>query len=199
MATPGASLSHHARLEHILIQDAQGDMKSLHGPSSTAVRRRSTQKLSISLLLLPHRACTFCPERMTVWWLPIPATWLPKTIEEPLTEPCHRRSILRRRSSDGGCCLFRTPLPVIPRAGTRTAPSLLRRIFSESFIVRTRTFQNRVLMVTVNRRGFFPFLAPILVPTVCPVLAPNPIRADRTPSLSANYRTYRRRSSLTLQ
>ena len=37
-------------------------------------------------------------------------------------------------------------------------------------------------MVTVSRRVLLPFLAPILVPTVCCVLAPNPIQAGETPS-----------------
>ena len=37
-------------------------------------------------------------------------------------------------------------------------------------------------MVTVNRRVLLPFLAPILVPTVFSVLAPNPTQAGETPS-----------------
>ena len=37
-------------------------------------------------------------------------------------------------------------------------------------------------MVTVRRRVLLPFLAPILVPSVFSVLAPNPIQAGETPS-----------------
>jgi len=37
-------------------------------------------------------------------------------------------------------------------------------------------------MVTVSRRVLLPFLAPILVPAVFSVLAPNPIQAGETPS-----------------
>ena len=37
-------------------------------------------------------------------------------------------------------------------------------------------------MVTVSRRVLLPFLAPILVPVVFSVLAPNPIQAGQTPS-----------------
>ena len=37
-------------------------------------------------------------------------------------------------------------------------------------------------MVTVNRRVLLPFLAPILVPAVFSVLAPNPTQAGETPS-----------------
>lgn len=38
-------------------------------------------------------------------------------------------------------------------------------------------------MVTVSRRVLLPFLAPILVPAVFSVLAPNPIQAGETPSI----------------
>jgi hypothetical protein len=37
-------------------------------------------------------------------------------------------------------------------------------------------------MVTVSRRLLLPFLAPILVPPVCSMLAPNPGQAGETPS-----------------
>ena len=37
-------------------------------------------------------------------------------------------------------------------------------------------------MVTVGRRVLLPSLAPILVPAVFSVLAPNPIQTDETPS-----------------
>ena len=37
-------------------------------------------------------------------------------------------------------------------------------------------------MVTVSSRALLAFLAPILVPTVCCVLAPNPIQAGENPS-----------------
>ena len=36
-------------------------------------------------------------------------------------------------------------------------------------------------MVTVSRRLLLPFLAAILVPPVCSVLAPNPVQAAETP------------------
>jgi hypothetical protein len=35
-------------------------------------------------------------------------------------------------------------------------------------------------MVTVSRRGLLPFLAPVLVPTACFMLASNPIPAGGT-------------------
>ena len=38
-------------------------------------------------------------------------------------------------------------------------------------------------MVTVSRRVLLPFLAPILVPAVFSMLAPNPIQAGETPSI----------------
>ena len=37
-------------------------------------------------------------------------------------------------------------------------------------------------MVTVSRQMLFPFLASILVPTTCSVLASDPIQASETPS-----------------
>jgi hypothetical protein len=36
-------------------------------------------------------------------------------------------------------------------------------------------------MVTISRRLLLPFLAPILVPPVCSVLAPDPVQAAETP------------------
>jgi hypothetical protein len=51
-------------------------------------------------------------------------------------------------------------------------------------------------MVTVSRRVLLPFLAPILVPVVFSVLAPNPIQAGQTPSfLPATAAPTERRSS----
>lgn len=145
MPTPGTSLSHHARLMHFLIQDAQGDMKSLHGPPSTAV---PGEALKIEYIPLSSSASSVhvLQERMTVWWLPIPAIWLCKPTEGPLTAPPQRRNIDCRRFSEGSCCFFRTLLSVIPRAGTRTVPPApTPDSLSKSITARTRVFWNEDL------------------------------------------------------
>lgn len=112
----------------------------------------------------------------------IPAIWLSKPIERLLTEPLRRRSITPRRSSDGGCCLFRTLLPVIPRAGTRTAPfTPTPDSFQSASSFGLGPFETRVLMAMVGRRTLFPFLMPIPAPPASPVLAPHPIRTSETP------------------
>jgi hypothetical protein len=49
-------------------------------------------------------------------------------------------------------------------------------------------------MVTVNRRLLLPFLAPILVPLVCSVLASNPVQAGETPSFLLGTAPTERRS-----
>lgn len=112
----------------------------------------------------------------------IPAIWLSEPIERPLTESLHRRSITPRRSSDGGCCLFRTLLLVIPRDGTRTVPlTPTPDSFQRASSFGLGRFETRVLMATVNRRTLFPFLMPIPAPPVSLVFAPHPIRTSETP------------------
>jgi hypothetical protein len=82
-------------------------------------------------------------ERMTVWWLLIPAIWLCKPTDGPLTAHPQRRNIDYRRFSEGSCCFFRTLLSVIPRAGTRTVPlAPTPNSLSKSITARTRVFWN---------------------------------------------------------
>ena len=113
----------------------------------------------------------------------IPESWLPKPFEERLTTHPHRRSIPARRSSDGGCCPFRTLLHAACAPDLTQSPSLLRRIpCQRESLPQYGSFGTRVLMVIVSRRVPLPFLAPPLAPSVFFVIPPNPIQAGDSPS-----------------
>ena len=128
-------------------------------------------------------SCALCEQEGMVWWFPILLACLSEPIEKLLTGPLHRRSIIAD-----------VPVTVAAVSSARyylssraqeltQSPSLLRRTLSRNApLLGYGSFGTGVLMMTVRSRVLLPFLAPILVPTVCCVLAPNPIQAGENPS-----------------
>jgi len=133
--------------------------------------------------------------RSMVWWRSIPATWLPSRIEGRLTKPLYRRSMSDRRSSDGGCCHFRTLCLVFRAPDLAQSLSLLRRIHCQRTSFREcGSFGTRVLMGTLSDRISLPSLAPFPAPPIFSVFCRSCSHCT-TPSLLPGYRRIYRRSS----